>query len=618
MPILSQTCPSCFRRLPTDALFCSRCGSQVRREERGAAPGTGGTSLDRLLRERGPLPIPQVESILRQVGGALVGLHAPPRSVVHGKVSPGTIRVEDGGEVTLANPADNPGDPWEGAGMSTGLVLEDPEYMSPEECRGLAPSPASDQYALGAVAWAMLAGRPPFVGAFYKVVVAHLSEGLVPLLQLRPDCPPALASAVERMLSKDPSQRWTDVAQAVEAALSGAEVSESVALVAVSRLPAPLPALRETPESQEPEGTREPHEPARGQELVRASGSGPEPAESPRDRGPDLGPPPPLPMGIQQEEEDELEEEDEPGGQDRRALFFDPIPPPPEPDPDDFPLDEVEADGSTIDGPAVQGSPGDALDRQEVGAGLVQVPPAPPPAPPPPVRQQIQPRKLPPPRRRRGSLLLLLLVAGAAGWGAWELVEAAGGFREDPPDDAVAWAPDAPLLLSDRDPPPDDYGALLLPPPDRGVQGSGESLDREDWEPLLSNRGSSTDPSPATETAPTDPPAPAAGDPPTGSSPAAAPPPPAQPAPPAPSPTAQAPAPAPPGGLEMNIRPWAHLLVNGVPRGRFQTRAELELPAGTHFVRMTNPNFPPFDTTVVVRGGETTVLNKILQPDDER
>jgi hypothetical protein len=71
------------------------------------------------------------------------------------------------------------------------------------------------------------------------------------------------------------------------------------------------------------------------------------------------------------------------------------------------------------------------------------------------------------------------------------------------------------------------------------------------------------------------------------------------------------------GSLEMNIRPWADVLVNGVSRGRFQTRVALELPAGTHFVRMSNPNFPPFDTTVVVQGGETTVLNKVLQPDSE-
>jgi hypothetical protein len=72
------------------------------------------------------------------------------------------------------------------------------------------------------------------------------------------------------------------------------------------------------------------------------------------------------------------------------------------------------------------------------------------------------------------------------------------------------------------------------------------------------------------------------------------------------------------GSLVMNIRPWADVLVNGVSRGRFQTRIELELPAGTHFVRMSNPNFPPFDTTVVIEGAETTVLNKVLQPDSER
>ena len=103
--------PSCFRRLPTDALFCSRCGSQVRRERKretrprelrhsleSAPPGSGGPF-------RSPRWSPSSGS---WTGARRARYHAPPRSLVHGRLSPGDHRVEDGGEVTLADPPDTP------------------------------------------------------------------------------------------------------------------------------------------------------------------------------------------------------------------------------------------------------------------------------------------------------------------------------------------------------------------------------------------------------------------------------------------------------------------------------------------------------------------------------
>lgn len=571
-----------------DALFCSRCGSPLRREGQRPALPDSGTPLDRLLGERGPLPIPQVESILRQVAERLARLHRGPSPQVHGGVEPRSIQLHEDGGVTLAVPQIRPGERWEGDDMSMVPVLENPEYMSPEECRGVAPSAGSDQYALGAVAYAMLAGRPPFVGASYKVLVAHLSEAFVPLVRWRPDCPPRLASAVERMLAKDPAHRWPGVSEAVEAALEEWWAPWLPPRGVLRPLPVALPA------PSPPMGALAPPE---SPDMVEETGGI---SDEVADRGPDLGP---APRGIAPvDEPEETDEEDEPGVQDREALFFEPIPPPPALEEDDLPEDGVTVEGET---PA---APGLVVPTAPPGAAPPPVeaaPPAAPTAPLPPAATPPPPRRGPPPRtprvrrRRRTVLLLLVLLAGAAGWGTWEIV---GGSDEA---DEIAWE------WPGGGPPPTvpaddgyDPGGPLLSPPETGGAPPDVGVDPAPAPPDTTSR-----PSPAPGSGSLAPPDPAETLPPPGSS-TPPPPPPAERSP-------EEPAPAQPGSLELNIRPWAHLLVNGVPRGRFQTSLQLDLPPGTHFVRMSNPNFPPFDTTVVVTEGETIVVNKILQPDPE-
>ena len=67
------------------------------------------------------------------------------------------------------------------------------------------------------------------------------------------------------------------------------------------------------------------------------------------------------------------------------------------------------------------------------------------------------------------------------------------------------------------------------------------------------------------------------------------------------------------GRLEINVLPWAHVFINGESRGEFQNRLELDMPAGVHQIRLMNPNFQTFDTTVVVEGGATTAVARAMQ-----
>src|SRR5256886_6855170 len=89
--------------------------------------------------------------------------------------------------------------------------------MMPDEGTGKAAS-RSGQYALGCVAYEMQGGRAPFEGeTIEELMKKQLFDAPQPLSELRPDCPPALADAVMRMLLKEPSQRWPSLDAAVAA-----------------------------------------------------------------------------------------------------------------------------------------------------------------------------------------------------------------------------------------------------------------------------------------------------------------------------------------------------------------------------------------------------------------
>ncbi len=176
-----------------------------------------GVSLSRILRTYGRLPIPAVESILYRVGHALSYAHRPGRRIVHRDIKPSNIVLDTEGlpvvmDFGISKVSETP------SGLTrTGLVMGTPEYMSPEQCRGHTVTHESDQYSLGCVVYAMLTGAPPFTGPFYQVLMAHQTEPVPSVLDVRPDCPPDLAAATERMLGKLPGDRWPDIRDAIKA-----------------------------------------------------------------------------------------------------------------------------------------------------------------------------------------------------------------------------------------------------------------------------------------------------------------------------------------------------------------------------------------------------------------
>jgi eukaryotic-like serine/threonine-protein kinase len=184
-----------------------------------------GMSLAELVDRFGPLPPERVIHLLRQACGALSEAHAA--GLIHRDIKPGNIfAAQRGGVYDVAKLLDfglvKPVIEDEPIHLTTeGAITGSPLFMSPEQATGDGtPDARSDIYALGAVAYYLLTGRPPFVSDKpLKVLIAHAHEPVVPPSQLRPEIPADLEQVVLRCLAKPPDERFQDAA-ALERALA--------------------------------------------------------------------------------------------------------------------------------------------------------------------------------------------------------------------------------------------------------------------------------------------------------------------------------------------------------------------------------------------------------------
>ena len=208
-------------------------------------PFIDGESLRARLARVGELPLEDVVRVLRDVVGALAYAHE--HGVVHRDIKPENVLLSRNhalvADFGVAKALTASSTSMGSLNTSLGVALGTPAYMAPEQA---AADPTTDGradlYALGATAYEMLTGTPPFAGrTAQSTLVAHATEAVVPVGERRPATPPAIAALVMKLLEKRPADR-PQSAEAVLALLDGMMTS-SGSMVPV----APVAAKRRVP-----------------------------------------------------------------------------------------------------------------------------------------------------------------------------------------------------------------------------------------------------------------------------------------------------------------------------------------------------------------------------------
>lgn len=139
---------------------------------------------------------------------------AHSRGIVHRDLKPENIIVEDRGRIKILDFGMAHGSEL-AAITAPGHVIGTIAYIPTERMKGISDDPRSDQYALGVMAYEMLAGRRPFVDG---LSVPPYMQGEPPALEeLRPDLPPDVADVVMRMMDRDIESRYPSVQAALKA-----------------------------------------------------------------------------------------------------------------------------------------------------------------------------------------------------------------------------------------------------------------------------------------------------------------------------------------------------------------------------------------------------------------
>lgn len=174
-----------------------------------------GQSLEKMIDQRGPLPVEEALGLLRQIAEGLEAAHRG--GVVHRDLKPANILVDRSGHACISDfgVARSLG----ASGMTrSGAVVGTPDYLSPEQARAEPADQRSDLYSLGLIGYEMLTGKLPFAGGTpAESALQRITRAPPPVTQLRADVPAWVAGLLARLLQPSPSHRLQTARALVEA-----------------------------------------------------------------------------------------------------------------------------------------------------------------------------------------------------------------------------------------------------------------------------------------------------------------------------------------------------------------------------------------------------------------
>ena len=178
-------------------------------------PFVAGGNLQQRIDREGPLPLTEVLSVGVQIAEALVAAHR--FGLVHRDIKPANILLDDGGHRVLLSDFGLARTIDDASLTNSGMVAGTPQYMSPEQARGMSIDHRSDLYSLGAVLYAMATGRPPVRGDSTLAVLRRVGEDQpIPVYEINETMPLWLDRLIQRFLEKKVELRIASALDAVE------------------------------------------------------------------------------------------------------------------------------------------------------------------------------------------------------------------------------------------------------------------------------------------------------------------------------------------------------------------------------------------------------------------
>lgn len=166
-----------------------------------------GQDLKRIIKAQGAMPVDQVLDMSIQIAAGLGYAHRS--GLVHADVKPQNLLVTREKVVKITDfgiaQALTDTQPQQRAE----IVWGSPHYFAPEQARGEPPGPAADVYAIGIVMFEMLTGRLPYSGASQQdLAMAHIQSPIPAVTDFTPTVNESLSKIVQRLMSKEPGQRY--------------------------------------------------------------------------------------------------------------------------------------------------------------------------------------------------------------------------------------------------------------------------------------------------------------------------------------------------------------------------------------------------------------------------
>ena len=200
-----------------------------------------GETLQQKLDRVGPLDVPEVLRIGRQIAEGLAAAHAT--DLIHRDIKPGNVLLEGGQhkvkitDFGLARAADD-------ASISqSGIIAGTPMYMAPEQALGQTLDQRADLFSLGSVLYQMVAGRPPFRANSAVAVLKRVAEDKPRAIrEIIPETPQWLCDIIAKLHAKDPDDRYQSAREVADVlADCEAQLKANARLKDFSRIPRSQP-----------------------------------------------------------------------------------------------------------------------------------------------------------------------------------------------------------------------------------------------------------------------------------------------------------------------------------------------------------------------------------------